>query len=112
MARKGTGVNDRGNRWTTPGGRNSNSSTSYHYSNNDGSYFYKNDDGSTYFNPGRGTGGYYRPRGSPIGHWCRAKTENTEKTPLTKEPELYEPRELKFEHMLQSNISPHEESKP
>ena len=36
----------------TPGGSNSASSASYHYSNTNGSYYYANDNGSTYYNPG------------------------------------------------------------
>ena len=41
-----------GNRYTTPGGSNSGSGSSYHYSNSNGSYYYANDNGSTYYDNG------------------------------------------------------------
>ena len=43
----GHGVNSQGNTYNTPGGTNSSSGSSYHYSNSNGSYYYSNDNGST-----------------------------------------------------------------
>lgn len=111
MIQNESGVNKRGNRWRTPGGRNSNSSTSYHYSNDDGSYYYKNDDGSTYFNPGRGSAGYYTPKGSSTGRWCGSKTENKMKSSPTPETEPPKPQQLKVEQILQNDASSPNDSK-
>eukprot|EP01041_Mallomonas_annulata_P003441 gene3441-6834_t len=55
------GTNSQGNKYSTPGGSNSASSTSYHYSNADGSYYYKNDNGSTYYNRCDGSKPLYKP---------------------------------------------------
>jgi hypothetical protein len=35
-----------GNHYNTPGGTNSGTGSSYHYSNSNGSYYYKNDNGT------------------------------------------------------------------
>jgi hypothetical protein len=56
--------NSQGNSYSTPGGTNSNSSSSYHYSNSNGSYYYKNDNGSTYYNSGTGYSQYNSASGS------------------------------------------------
>ena len=45
------GTNSQGNSYNTPGGTNSSSGSSYHYSNSNGSYYYANDNGSTYYHP-------------------------------------------------------------
>jgi hypothetical protein len=58
---RGHGTNSQGNTYNTPGGTNSNESTSYHYSNQDGSYYYKNDNGSSYYNSGSGYSNYTSP---------------------------------------------------
>lgn len=59
-----SGVNSQGNAYTTPGGTNTSSGSSYHYSNSNGSYYYKNDNGSTYYNNGQGQATYTPPGGS------------------------------------------------
>ena len=51
-----------GNHYNTPGGTNSNSGSSYHYSNQDGSYYYQNDNGSTYYSSPGGQGTYTPPK--------------------------------------------------
>jgi len=51
-----------GNHYNTPGGNNSNSGSSYHYSNQDRSYYYKNDNGSTYYSSPGGHGTYTPPK--------------------------------------------------
>lgn len=56
-----SGTNSQGNHYNTPGGTNSSSGNSYHYSNNDGSYYYQNDNGSTYHNSGNGSSTYTAP---------------------------------------------------
>jgi hypothetical protein len=61
---KRSGVNAEGNHYSTPGGTNTSSDSSYYYRNNDGSYYYKNDNGSTYYNTPTGTGVYTAPDGS------------------------------------------------
>ncbi len=61
------GVNSQGNSYNTPGGTNSSTGSSYHYSNSNGSYYYQNDNGSTYYNPGSSGAGsisYSAPRSS------------------------------------------------
>ena len=59
----GHGVNSQGNTYNTPGGTNSNSGSSYHYSNSNGSYYYQNDNGSTYYSSPSGQGTYTSPSG-------------------------------------------------
>ena len=56
-----TGYNSQGNAYNTPGGSNSNSGSSYHYSNSNGSYYYANDNGSTYYQPPSGGTPVYTP---------------------------------------------------
>eukprot|EP00561_Arcocellulus_cornucervis_P005474 CAMPEP_0185811614 /NCGR_PEP_ID=MMETSP1322-20130828/8327_1 /TAXON_ID=265543 /ORGANISM="Minutocellus polymorphus, Strain RCC2270" /LENGTH=74 /DNA_ID=CAMNT_0028508081 /DNA_START=39 /DNA_END=263 /DNA_ORIENTATION=+ len=60
---KGSGNNSQGNHYNTPGGTNSSSGSSYHYSNTNGSYYYSNDNGSTYYNSGQGSSTYTSPSG-------------------------------------------------
>ncbi|KAL3802365.1 hypothetical protein HJC23_007190 [Cyclotella cryptica] len=55
---KSSGYNSQGNHYNTPGGTNSSSGSSYHYSNSNGSYYYSNDNGSTYYNSGKGSATY------------------------------------------------------
>eukprot|EP00984_Skeletonema_dohrnii_P007550 scaffold2750_cov114-Skeletonema_dohrnii-CCMP3373.AAC.5 len=59
----GSGTNSQGNRYSTPGGTNSSSGSSYRYSNSNGSYYYSNDNGSKYYNSGNGSATYTSPSG-------------------------------------------------
>lgn len=62
---QGHGVNSQGNTYNTPGGTNTNSGQSYHYSNTNGSYYYRNDNSSTYYQPpGNGQPVYTPPPSS------------------------------------------------
>ena len=55
------GYNSQGHAYNTPGGTNSSSGNSYHYSNTNGSYYYANDTGSTYYQPPAGGTPVYNP---------------------------------------------------
>ena len=61
---KSSGTNSSGNRYNTPGGTNSGSGSSYHYSNTNGSYYYRNDNGSTYYSSPSGSSTYAAPASS------------------------------------------------
>jgi hypothetical protein len=61
---RSSGTNSQGNYYSTPGGTNSSSGSTYHYSNSNGSYYYRNDNGSTYYNSGTGSSTYTSPSGT------------------------------------------------